>query len=62
MLNMDDPKTFRAYAVLFEPMATSDATLSAATALPFQADEIERRKCAAQLTNAVASDDDRCCA
>jgi hypothetical protein len=62
MLNMDDPKTFRAYAALFERMVTSDATLAAAKALRFQTDEIERRRCAAQLTNAGASDDDRCCA
>jgi hypothetical protein len=46
MLNGDDPKTFRDDADLFDRMRPSEATLAAARALRFMADEIEHRRSA----------------
>jgi hypothetical protein len=40
----DDPEGLRTYAAIFDKMIPSDATLAAAKALRFQADEIERRQ------------------
>jgi hypothetical protein len=40
---VDDPETLRSYALLFDRMVPSEASLAAARALRFQADEIERR-------------------
>jgi hypothetical protein len=55
---MDDPQTLRAYAAIFDRMLPSDATLAAARALRFQADEIERQSAVdhqANAPNAAAS-------
>jgi hypothetical protein len=45
---MDDPKTLRTYAALFDAMLPTDETSAATRALRFMADEIERRRCAAR--------------
>jgi hypothetical protein len=47
----DDPAALRGFAAIFDRMTPSDATLAAARALRFMADEIERQGIPAKTVN-----------